>query len=345
MTKEKLIEELQTEFANEFAGIGFNFSQYIQDNVEEGLSGRQRRQLGQDHRPRSRRCWKRFAGQVHARDGQGQGRHRPRHLPGARASPTSTSRSIARKPRATASMSATSTPSFRRRWAAPWRRRSWRPTGNSASRCGLRREYRDQLDDGRQRSRSASRRRRRQRLHSAERACRRSPSTPARPTSSASATSASFRSSSACAAATSAARSRKRSSGSAKNVKLPNGYRIEWAGEFEELQQAKKRLALIVPITLGADPGAALRAVQFVARQPDGACRNSVCGRAAASSALYVAGLDFSISAAIGFVSLFGVSVMSGILIINATISVRGQRHARRSRRCSMPSKSRCGRC
>ena len=39
MTKEKLIEDLQTEFSNEFAGIGFNFSQYIQDNIEEGLSG------------------------------------------------------------------------------------------------------------------------------------------------------------------------------------------------------------------------------------------------------------------------------------------------------------------
>jgi len=39
MTKDKLIEELQAEFENEFTGIGFNFSQYIQDNVEEGLSG------------------------------------------------------------------------------------------------------------------------------------------------------------------------------------------------------------------------------------------------------------------------------------------------------------------
>src|SRR6202044_3535067 len=39
LTKEKLIDELQTEFANEFVGIDFNFSQYIQDNVEEGLSG------------------------------------------------------------------------------------------------------------------------------------------------------------------------------------------------------------------------------------------------------------------------------------------------------------------
>ena len=39
LTKEKLIDALQTEFANEFVGIDFNFSQYIQDNVEEGLSG------------------------------------------------------------------------------------------------------------------------------------------------------------------------------------------------------------------------------------------------------------------------------------------------------------------
>ena len=39
LTKDKLIDELQTEFDNEFVGIDFNFSQYIQDNVEEGLSG------------------------------------------------------------------------------------------------------------------------------------------------------------------------------------------------------------------------------------------------------------------------------------------------------------------
>ena len=39
MTKERLVTELQDKFANEFPGVGFNFSQYIQDNVEEGLSG------------------------------------------------------------------------------------------------------------------------------------------------------------------------------------------------------------------------------------------------------------------------------------------------------------------
>src|SRR6266849_2856694 len=39
MDKEKLVDQLQAEFNKEYAGIGFNFSQYIQDNIEEGLSG------------------------------------------------------------------------------------------------------------------------------------------------------------------------------------------------------------------------------------------------------------------------------------------------------------------
>ena len=102
----------------------------------------------------------------------------------------------------------------------------------------------------------------------------------------------------------------------ASNVKLPTGYRIDWAGEFEWLQQAKKRLAVVVPITLVLimvllyglfnslrDSVLALFGLPF-----------AICG---GILGLYVSGLDFSISAAIGFISLFGVSVMSGILIIN----------------------------
>ena len=101
----------------------------------------------------------------------------------------------------------------------------------------------------------------------------------------------------------------------AKNVSLPNGYRIEWAGEFEELQQAKARLEVVVPISLVMilvllyglfnslrDSLLALAGIPF-----------SIAGGVIA---LFITGLDFSISAAIGFVSLFGVSVMNGILII-----------------------------
>jgi cobalt-zinc-cadmium resistance protein CzcA len=101
-----------------------------------------------------------------------------------------------------------------------------------------------------------------------------------------------------------------------RNVKLPVGYRIEWSGEFEWLQQAKKRLVIILPITFvliivllyglfnsWRDSMLALLGLPF-----------AICGGVLA---LYVTGLAFSISAAIGFISLFGVSVMSGILIIN----------------------------
>lgn len=101
----------------------------------------------------------------------------------------------------------------------------------------------------------------------------------------------------------------------AKNVALPVGYRIVWAGEFEDLELAKKRLEFVVPISLLIilvllyglfnslrDSLLALAGIPFAI--------------AGGIVALYVSGLDFSISAAIGFVSLFGVSVMDGILMI-----------------------------
>src|SRR5581483_2787732 len=108
-----------------------------------------------------------------------------------------------------------------------------------------------------------------------------------------------------------------------QNVKLPTGYRIDWAGEFEWLQQAKKRLAIILPITFVfimvllyslfnsfRDSLLALLGLPF-------AISGGILG-------LYVFGLDFSISAAIGFISLFGVAVMSGILIIHGYYRVVG---------------------
>ncbi len=100
-----------------------------------------------------------------------------------------------------------------------------------------------------------------------------------------------------------------------QNVKLPTGYRLVWAGEFEDLQVAQKRLAIIVPVSLVLilmllyglfnsvrDAFLALAGIPF-------AIGGGIL-------ALYIAGLPFSISAAIGFISLFGVSVMNGILVI-----------------------------
>jgi heavy metal efflux system protein len=100
-----------------------------------------------------------------------------------------------------------------------------------------------------------------------------------------------------------------------QNIKLPTGYRIIWAGEFEDLQNAQKRLAVIVPIALGIilvllyglfnslrDSLLVLVGIPFAA--------------AGGILALYFTGQVFSISAAIGFISLFGVSVMNGILVM-----------------------------
>ena len=102
----------------------------------------------------------------------------------------------------------------------------------------------------------------------------------------------------------------------AQKVKLPSGYRIDWAGEFEGLQQAKNRLAVIVPISLIL--------ILMLLYGLFNSLRDSLMALAGIPFAigggvlaLYVTGLDFSISAAIGFISLFGVSVMSCILIIN----------------------------
>jgi heavy metal efflux system protein len=102
----------------------------------------------------------------------------------------------------------------------------------------------------------------------------------------------------------------------AEKVPMPPGYRIEWTGEFGALVEAQKRLAIIVPLSLlligmllyglfnsVRDSLLALSAIPF-------AVSGGVLG-------LYVAGLNFSVSAAIGFISLFGVSAMDGILLVS----------------------------
>jgi cobalt-zinc-cadmium resistance protein CzcA len=101
----------------------------------------------------------------------------------------------------------------------------------------------------------------------------------------------------------------------AKAVKLPNGYQILWAGEFEDLQNAKERLLIVVPITL--------LLILVLLYGLFNSLRDSLLAVAGIPFsvgggliALYLAALDFSVSAAIGFISLFGVAVMDGILNI-----------------------------
>lgn len=101
-----------------------------------------------------------------------------------------------------------------------------------------------------------------------------------------------------------------------KNVPVPQGYSLEWSGEYGALVDAKKRLALIVPLSLLLilmllyslfnsirDSLLALSGIPF-------AVAGGILG-------LYIGGLNFSVSAAVGFISLFGVSAMDGILLMS----------------------------
>jgi heavy metal efflux system protein len=110
----------------------------------------------------------------------------------------------------------------------------------------------------------------------------------------------------------------------AHNVKLPSGYRIIWSGEFEDLQLAKERLEIIVPISLLLILGLLYWLFNSLR-----VCLLTLTGIPFAIAggllALYISGLDLSISAAVGFVSLFGVSVMDGILLITYYNQARRQ--------------------
>jgi cobalt-zinc-cadmium resistance protein CzcA len=103
----------------------------------------------------------------------------------------------------------------------------------------------------------------------------------------------------------------------ARNVKLPSGYRLIWAGEFGQLQAAKERLAIVVPISLILILGL-LYTLFNSARE----CLLALLGvpfvMTGGIFALYLSNLSFSISAAIGFVSLFGVAVMIGIMMVTS---------------------------
>ena len=101
----------------------------------------------------------------------------------------------------------------------------------------------------------------------------------------------------------------------AKAVVLPNGYTMEWAGEFEELEQAQKRLSLVVPLSLLLILGL-LYALFNSIRDSLLVLTGIPFAVAGGIIALALSGEAFGISAAIGFVSLFGVSVMNGILVM-----------------------------
>jgi cobalt-zinc-cadmium resistance protein CzcA len=102
----------------------------------------------------------------------------------------------------------------------------------------------------------------------------------------------------------------------AEQVELPPGSRLEWVGEFGNLQDAIKRLSIVVPISLTLiamliwfNFGSVVDTVLTMSVIPM-AVFGGIVG-------LVVTGIPFSVSAAIGFIALFGISVMDGIIILS----------------------------
>jgi heavy metal efflux system protein len=102
----------------------------------------------------------------------------------------------------------------------------------------------------------------------------------------------------------------------AQRVPLPPGSRLEWVGEFGNLQDAIARLKVVVPITLGLI--ALLLWINF-GSLVDTLLAMSVIPMAVVGGilGLGLTGVPFSVSAAIGFIALFGISVMNGIIVLS----------------------------
>ncbi|HEY3838311.1 MAG TPA: CusA/CzcA family heavy metal efflux RND transporter, partial [Bryobacteraceae bacterium] len=109
-----------------------------------------------------------------------------------------------------------------------------------------------------------------------------------------------------------------------REVKLPTGYHIDWAGEYASQQRAQKRLAIIIPLTLlvifmilysmfSSMKWAGL-ILMTVAMAPIGGIL-----------ALFLTGTNFSVSSGIGFLALFGVSVQTGVIMVEYINQLRSR--------------------
>ena len=110
----------------------------------------------------------------------------------------------------------------------------------------------------------------------------------------------------------------------AKDLKLPAGYEIIWSGEFENQQRAMKRLSWVVPLSILViflllfDAFKSFRsALLIIANVPFALIGGIV--------ALAVTGIPLSVSAAIGFIALFGQAVLNGVVMVTYYNQLRAQ--------------------
>jgi cobalt-zinc-cadmium resistance protein CzcA len=109
-----------------------------------------------------------------------------------------------------------------------------------------------------------------------------------------------------------------------EQVKLPTGYKLDWAGEYESQKRSERRLLFVLPITIlliyvilysmFESPKWALLVLGNVAMAPIGGFL-----------ALLITGTHFSVSSGVGFLALFGVSVQTGVIMIEYINHLRAQ--------------------
>jgi cobalt-zinc-cadmium resistance protein CzcA len=109
------------------------------------------------------------------------------------------------------------------------------------------------------------------------------------------------------------------------NVNLPTGYHLEWAGEYASQQRANRRMAIVVPVTvlvIFLILYTMFRSLKWAVLILVSVAMASVGG----PLALFVTHTNFSVSSAVGFLALFGVSVEIGVIMIEFINQLRSRR-------------------
>ena len=105
-------------------------------------------------------------------------------------------------------------------------------------------------------------------------------------------------------------------------VGLPPGYEIEWGGQFENQSRANRRLALVLPVSI-AIIFALLFATFHSLRQAGLILLNVPFALVGGIAALWLRELNLNLSASIGFIALFGVAVLNGIVLVSHINALR----------------------
>ncbi len=113
----------------------------------------------------------------------------------------------------------------------------------------------------------------------------------------------------------------------AAQVDLPPGYRVVWSGQFENQQRAMKRLAVIVPISLGLIFVLLFWAFMSI-KNALLILMNVPFAMIGGILILLATGINLSVSAAVGFIALFGIAVQNGVILVSQLNKLRREGHS-----------------